>query len=72
MLSMQVMLNTILPRMEIKLSNTWFRCEWIVMCVEPAKELTCMKEPGSMFLQKKDFCFRAISIDLHQAIFIDQ
>ena len=46
--------------------------EWIVMCIEPAKELTRIKEPECLFLHDKDFWFRSIWIDLHQAISIDR
>ena len=44
--------------------------EWIVMCIEPAKEFTSAKEPEFLFLHDKDYWFRAIWIDLHQAISI--
>ena len=46
--------------------------EWIVMRIEPAKELTRVKEPDFLFLHDKDFWFRSIWIDLHQAISIDR
>ena len=42
--------------------------EWIVASIEPAKELTRTKEPEFMFLHTKDFWFRSIWIDLHQAL----
>ena len=40
--------------------------------IEPAKELTRTKEPEFMFLHTKDFWFRSIWIDLHQALTIDR
>ena len=46
--------------------------EWIVASIEPAKELTRTKEPEFMFLHTKDFWFRSIWIDLHQALTIDR
>ena len=46
--------------------------EWIIMCIEPARELTRVKEPEFLFLHDKDFWFRSIWIDLHQAISIDR
>ena len=46
--------------------------EWIVASIEPAKELTRTKEPEFMFLHTKDFWFRSIWIDLHQAFTIDR
>ena len=46
--------------------------EWIVASIEPAKELTRTKEPEFMFLHRKDFWFRSIWIDLHQALTIDR
>ena len=46
--------------------------EWIVANIEPAKELTRTKEPEFMFLHTKDFWFRSIWIDLHQALTIDR
>ena len=46
--------------------------EWIVASIEPAKELTRTKEPEFMFLHTKDFWFRSIWIDLHQALSIDR
>ena len=46
--------------------------EWIVASIEPAKELTRTKEPDFMFLHTKDFWFRSIWIDLHQALTIDR
>ena len=46
--------------------------EWIVASIEPAKELTRAKEPEFMFLHTKDFWFRSIWIDLHQALTIDR
>ena len=44
----------------------------IVSCIEPAKELNRAKEPEFMFLHTKDFWFRSIWIDLHQALTIDR
>ena len=46
--------------------------EWIVASIEPAKELTRTKEPEFMFLHTKDFWFRSVWIDLHQALTIDR
>ena len=46
--------------------------EWIVASIEPAKELTRTKEPEFLFLHTKDFWFRSIWIDLHQALTIDR
>ena len=46
--------------------------EWIVASIEPAKELTRTKEPEFMFLHTKDFWFRSIWIDLHQALTINR
>ena len=46
--------------------------EWIVSSIEPAKEMTRSKEPEFMFLHTKDFWFRSIWIDLHQALTIDR
>ena len=46
--------------------------EWIVASIEPAKELTRTKESEYMFLHTKDFWFRSIWIDLHQALTIDR
>ena len=46
--------------------------EWIVASIEPAKDLTRTKEPEFMFLHTKDFWFRSIWIDLHQALTIDR
>ena len=46
--------------------------EWIVSSIEPAKELTRAKEPDFLFLHSKDFWFRSIWIDLHQALTIDR
>ena len=46
--------------------------EWIVASIEPAKELTGTKEPEFLFLHIKDFWFRSIWIDLHQALTIDR
>ena len=46
--------------------------EWIVSGIEPAKETTRSKEPEFMFLRTKDFWFRSIWIDLHQALTIDR
>ena len=40
--------------------------------IEPAKDLTRTKEPEFMFLHTKDFWFRSIWIDLHQALTIDR
>ena len=45
--------------------------KWIVASIEPAKELTRTKEPEFMFLHTKNFWFRSIWIDLHQALTID-
>ena len=46
--------------------------EWIVMSIEPAKDLTRVKEPEFLFLHDKDFWFRSIWTDLHQALTIDR
>ena len=45
--------------------------KWKVASIEPAKDLTRTKEPEFMFLHTKDFWFRSIWIDLHQALTID-
>ena len=42
------------------------------MRIEPAKELTRVKEPEFLFLHEKDFWLRSIWIDLRQAISIDR
>ena len=44
----------------------------IVSSIEPAKKMTRTKEPEFMFLHTKDFWFRSIWIDLHQALTIDR
>ena len=48
------------------------KSEWIVASIKPAKDLTRTKEPEFMFLHAKDFWFRSIWIDLHQALTIDR
>ena len=40
--------------------------------IEPTKELTRVKEPDFLFLHDKDFWFRSISTDLHQALTTDR
>lgn len=49
-----------------------FLAEWVVMCLEPARPSTKAKDPDMLFLHDKDYWFRTIWIDIHQAITLDR
>ena len=42
-----------------------FLSEWIVTFVEPAREVTKVRDPELLFLHEKDYWFRAIWQDIH-------
>ena len=48
-----------------------FLCEWIVTFVEPAREVTKLKDTELLFLHEKDYWFRVIWQDLHLAAIIE-
>ena len=49
-----------------------FLSEWIVTFVEPAREVTKIRDPELLFLHEKDYWFRAIWQDLHLAATLDR
>ena len=49
-----------------------FLSEWIVTFVEPAREVTKLRDPELLFLHEKDYWFRAIWQDLHLAATLDR
>ena len=49
-----------------------FLSEWIVTFVEPAREVTKLRDPELFFLHEKDYWFRAIWQDLHLAATLDR
>ena len=48
-----------------------FLSEWIVTFVEPAREVTKLRDPELLLLHGKDYWFRAIWQDLHLAATLD-
>ena len=49
-----------------------FLSEWIVTFMEPAREVTKIRDPELLFLHEKDYWFRAIWQDLHLAATLDR
>ena len=49
-----------------------FLSEWIVTFVEPAREVTKLRDPELLFLHEKDYWFRAIWQDLRLAATLDR
>ena len=49
-----------------------FLSEWIVMALEPARVVTKTRFPDYLFLHDKDFWFKQIWIDVHQAMVLDR
>ena len=49
-----------------------FLSEWIVTFVEPARDVTKIRDPELLFLHEKDSWFRAIWQDLHLAATLDR
>ena len=49
-----------------------FLSEWIVTFLEPAREVTKLRDPELLFLHEKDYWFRAIWQDLHLAATLDR
>ena len=49
-----------------------FLSEWIVAFLEPAREVTKVRDPELLFLHEKDYWFRAIWQDIHLAATLDR
>ena len=49
-----------------------FLSEWIVTFVEPAREITKVRDPELLFHEKKNYWFRAIWQDIHLAATLDR
>ena len=49
-----------------------FLSEWIVTFVEPATEITKVRDPELLFLHEKDYWFKAIWQDIHLAATLDR
>ena len=49
-----------------------FLSEWIVTFVEPAREITKVRDPELPFLHEKDYWFKAIWQDIHLAATLDR
>ena len=49
-----------------------FLSEWIVTFVEPAKEITKVRDPELLFFHEKDYWFKAIWQDIHFAATLDR
>lgn len=49
-----------------------FLSEWIVMALEPARLITKVRNSDFLFLHDKDYWFKQIWIDLHQATVLDR
>ena len=49
-----------------------FLSEWIVTFLEPAREVTKVRDPELLFLHEKDYWFRAIWQDIHLAASLDR